>query len=121
MTDLIVGVTENSTMTSLEIAELTWKRHDHILRDIDKMFIDLEIPLESHPKYGYAEQSETWELRRYRLDYDLTMTLISWYSAKLRNAIVKRWKELENQNKQQLPSNYKEALIELIKKEEYVK
>lgn len=33
-----------TTMTSLEIAKLTEKLHKNVLADIDKMFIELEIP-----------------------------------------------------------------------------
>ena len=74
MTDLIVGATENLTMTSLEIAKLTGKEHSNVLKDIKKLFKDLEMATESTVNYYFAEQSETWEMRRYRLDYDLTMT-----------------------------------------------
>ena len=35
--------TITATMTSLEIAELTGKRHDNVIRDIRKMFKELEI------------------------------------------------------------------------------
>lgn len=38
-----IVISEQATMSSKEIAELTGKRHDHVLRDIDKMFSDLEI------------------------------------------------------------------------------
>ena len=31
------------TMSSLEIAELTGKRHDNVMADIEKMLKDLEI------------------------------------------------------------------------------
>lgn len=111
MTELIVGVTENLTMTSLEIAELTWKTHSNVLKDIERMFNDLEMPKESQVFYYFAEQSQTGEMRRYKLDYDLTMTLITWYSTKLRISIIKRWKELENVKPQTFEQIMQNALL----------
>ena len=37
------------TMTSREIAEVTGKRHDHVKRDVDVMFKELELDA---PKFG---------------------------------------------------------------------
>ena len=34
---------ENPKMSSLDIAEFTGKRHDHVMRDIEKMFAELNI------------------------------------------------------------------------------
>lgn len=34
---------DNLKMSSREIAELTNKRHDHVMRDIEKMFAELNI------------------------------------------------------------------------------
>ena len=34
-------IPENLTMTSLEIAELTGKRHDNVMRDIRSMLVEL--------------------------------------------------------------------------------
>ena len=41
MTALIVPEVPNMTMTSREIAELTGKRHDHVMRDIRAMLTEL--------------------------------------------------------------------------------
>jgi len=41
MTELLVGWTQNS-ITSVEFAELSWRRHDHLLRSISIMNRDLK-------------------------------------------------------------------------------
>lgn len=85
------------TMTSREIAELTGKRHDHVLRDIEKMKPEL---ISLTPNLGAALNSTTYkdstgrELKQYALNYEMTMTLVTGYSIKLRNAVIKRWQEL---------------------------
>ena len=98
---------QNVTMSSLEIAQLTGKRHDHILRDIRVMFLELEGDL---PKFGEIESGDLLRFEEiektyldargreqvyYQLDEELTLTLLTGYSTKLRHAVVKRWKELE--------------------------
>lgn len=42
-------------MSSLEIAKLTNKRHDHVLRDIRNMFKDLG----NAPKFGVVKYTDT--------------------------------------------------------------
>lgn len=87
-------------MSSLEIAEITGKRHDHVLRDIRKMLTELEADT---PDLGseikYAETTYQTNRGRFEpltvLDKELTFTLLSRYSFKLSNMIVKRWLELE--------------------------
>jgi phage regulator Rha-like protein len=81
------------TMSSREIAELCEKRHDHVMRDIKKMFDDLG---EDAPKFGgmyedaYGRQAPCFDLPR-----DLTLTLVAGYNVKLRKRIIDRWMELE--------------------------
>lgn len=83
------------TMSSREISELTGKRHDNVVRDIKKMLTSLEMDLlkfeDSYLDSHGRTQSE------YRLNQELTITLISGYNVKLRHAIVRRWMELEKQ------------------------
>jgi len=88
--------TENLTMDSLEIARLTNKEHRNVTRDIEKMFEELEIDVLKF-EHIYLD-SQNRKQKKYSLTKDLTLTLISGYSIKLRKAIIDRWQELENQN-----------------------
>lgn len=94
MAELIVNpINSVATMTSREISALTGKHHFHVTTDIQKMLIDLgedatafrDIYVDSmnRPQIGYA------------LDRELTETLLTGYSAKLRRAVIARWRELE--------------------------
>ncbi len=80
-------------MSSREIAELTGKRHDHVLRDCRKMFEALNI--QSPQIWGDYQDSSGRHYREALLDQDLTMTLVMGYSIPLRHKVAKRWRELE--------------------------
>lgn len=81
------------TMTSREIAELTSKRHDSVLRDVRRMLEDLEEG--DHKFAGSYLSAQNKELPEYRLPKDLTICLVAGYDAKLRLTIIRRWEELE--------------------------
>lgn len=89
------------TMTSREIAELTGKRHDHVLRDIKRMLEDIGEDGDDAPRIGAAAVKTTYrdekneERPEYRLPKDLSICLVAGYDAKLRLAIIRRWDELE--------------------------
>ena len=88
----IGGMTQ---MTSREIAELTGKEHKNVKRDCMLMFSELEIDvLKSERIYLDALNRQQTE---YVLDKELTFTLITGYNIKLRNAVIKRWLDLEGQ------------------------
>ena len=99
-------------MSSREVAELTGKRHDHVLRDIRTM-IDR---LSTTPDLGWHCETDSYvdakgEAREmYLMDKDTTLTLISGYDAVLRFRIIKRWQELELVATPTLPRNFAEAL-----------
>ncbi len=82
------------TMTSLEIAELTGKRHDNVLVDIDAMYQELGVDLLKIQEVKYKAGNGQMQ-PMHKLDKDMTMTLISGYNVKLRFAVMKRWRELE--------------------------
>jgi len=92
----------NLTMTSREIAELTGKRHDHVLRDIKTMLSQVH-DLQDNPEMGYEViqgvtfefDSHTKRLSTISLDKDHTLTLLTGYDAKARFKVIRRWQELE--------------------------
>ena len=100
----------NQTMSSREIAELTVKRHDHVLRDIDNILKTLS------PELGLGFKSTTYkdstgrENRMYLLDRDSSVCLVTGYDANARMRIIKRWQELEAQQVPRIPQTYAEAL-----------
>lgn len=95
--ELILSDLLNSdiTMTSREIAEVTGKRLYHVNRDILAMLNELDL---DKSKFGsiYFDNKNRQQVE-YVLDEELTLTLVTGYSIKLRNAVIKRWKQLENQ------------------------
>ena len=103
MNDLVN--TSTQTMSSKEIAELTGKRHDHVLRDIRNMVQELDSP-----KLGDEQYQEVKDNRGYTaeilLDKELSITLVSGYSVVMRNKIVRRWLELESKVNQQIPTEF---------------
>ena len=88
-------------MGSLQIAELTGKRHDAILRDIRNL---LEHGVQAHNfvESRYEQILPTGGKKQVPC-YDLTGTgvliLASGYNAVLREKIINRWMELEMENK----------------------
>lgn len=81
------------TMSSREIAELTGKQHFHVKRDIERMLAELA---EDPSIYGctYLDGQNRTQVE-YRLDREHTDCLLTGYSAAMRMAVIKRWRELE--------------------------
>lgn len=109
MNDLTVMKNETQTMSSREIAELTGKQHAHIMRDIRTMLETLEKDVSSFgsifkDSYGRDQQE-------YRLDRELSITLVTGYDVVARNRIIKRWMELEAGK---APKTYLQSLKELV-------
>ena len=99
-------------MSSKEIAELTGKRHDHVIRDIRSMLDQLQNPNLGTEDYQVilAPNNMTSEIL---LNKDLSVCLVSGYNVQLRMAIIKRWTELEAQAQPQfnLPTTFSQALL----------
>lgn len=83
------------TMSSVEIADLTGKLHKNVLADIRAMLADLE--LSSADFSAQYKDSTGRSLPCFQLDREMTDTLLTGYSAKMRLAVVRRWRELEAQ------------------------
>lgn len=97
------------TMTSREIAELTEKEHRHVVRDIENMLAQLEMPAEGYAQIWTHPQNHQ-EYRGFSLPHDLTLNLVAGYNAKLRLRIIHRWEELERTIAPKLPTSFAQAL-----------
>lgn len=95
----IINAATAATMTSREIAELTGKRHDNVMRDIRTMLADLVQVGLLNSEEGYIQNwtdpSNGQTHAMFALPKDLTITLVSGYSVAMRHRIVTRWQELE--------------------------
>ena len=97
------------TMSSLEIAELTGKRHDHVMVDIVKMFKDLEIHA---PEFsGTYKTARGNEYKCYNLPKRETLCLIAGYNVQVRMRIIDRWQELEAKGKPDLSTDVGKLLL----------
>lgn len=80
-------------MSTLEIAELTKKRHADVMRDFRVQMQQLGGDDRRFASVYLDAKGE--ERACYNLPYDETMVLVTGYSIPLRAAVVKRWRELE--------------------------
>ena len=83
-------------MTSREIAELTGRRHDNVLRDIEKMLDELGVGSLSFEGSYLSDQNKQMPL--FRLPRRECLILVSGYSVEMRAKIIDRWQELEDRD-----------------------
>lgn len=84
-----------TTMSSLEIAELTGKEHYNVIIDVRNMLSELGFhSLDFSSQY---KDSIGRTLPCYQLPKRETLILVSGYNLKMRAAIIDRWQELEGQ------------------------
>lgn len=101
LANVSVEAFDKEFMTSLEIAELTGKKHAHIMRDIrgllDQGVSESNFGLWSYkqeqPKGGYKD------VACYKLTKKGCLILASGYNAVLREKIINRWEELEKKER----------------------
>lgn len=84
MSKLAVVVT---SMSSLEIAELTGKRHDHVMNDIRKMLEELEVLT---PVFSGMRKVRGKEYEVFNLPKRETLILVSGYSVSMRTITLSR-------------------------------
>lgn len=92
------GNSENvsrTTMSSREIASVTGKRHDNVKRDIIAMLKDLKVDALSFEDIYLDGRNR--EQMQYLLDREHTDCLLTGYSAPVRMKVIRRWRELEQQ------------------------
>lgn len=111
----IITITQAQTMSSLQIAELTGKRHANVMRDISNLLeqgvselnFELSSYLQAQPNGGYKD------VPCYQLTKTGCLILASGYNAVLREKIINRWIELETEatKQYQVPTSFREALL----------
>lgn len=109
----LLQLQDERTMSSREIAKVTGKNHQHVLRDIDKLNGSYERMGLSKVGQGYYTHQNTGnvEYREYFLTKIQTFDLMTGYSVELRIKVNRRWEELEKQSKStQLPQTFADAL-----------
>jgi len=105
----IITAGKSLTMSSREIAALTGKQHQHVKRDIEKMLNELEKDASSFGRIYLDGMNR--QQTEYFLDRELTETLITGYSIKLRHKVILRLHELEQMaSAPAIPQTLPEAL-----------
>lgn len=95
MNDMTHSGNSQPTMSSREIAELTGKRHDHVMRDIRSVLDQLEI---DHPNFGGVYMDAKGERREcFHLPRRECEILVTGYDVKRRAAVIDRWMKLETE------------------------
>jgi phage antirepressor YoqD-like protein len=100
-------------MSSKEIAELTGKRHDNVLRDIRNMLVALrDDPSSNLSSEEYQIlRAENGLVSETLLNKRLSYVLVTGYSVPLRAAVITRWQQLEDGLAQhRIPQTFAEAL-----------
>jgi len=104
-------------MTSMEIAEVTGKRHADIMRDIRDESEKLEAGgISGERKFALSSYTteQNKEMPCYTLTKEGVLQLAARYDAVVRAKLI----ELAMEQDKQLPTNYKEALLALVAAEE---
>lgn len=109
------------TMTSLEIAEVTGKQHQHIMRDI-RAILSQGVDASNFGLTSYTDKSN-----RQSPCYELTkkgcLILASGYDTLLREKIINRWEELETKERAGgfvVPQTFSQALMLAAKQQEQI-
>lgn len=115
----ISTIVDGERMTSLQIAEITGKRHADVMKSIRKMEPAWEKVAEGKFSLGSYKDENNQDRPCYSLNKEECLYIATKFNDEARAKLIKRWKELEEQHqKPSVPQNYLEALKSLVKSEE---
>lgn len=123
MNELSTMIVDDERMTSLQIAEITGKPHNDVMKAIRKM----EPAWERVQEGKFSLMQEEVETNNgghkmrpyYSLNKEECLYIATKFNDEARAKLIKRWKELEEQHqKPSVPQNYLEALKSLVKADE---
>lgn len=118
--DEIIKLGRTDTMTSLEIAEITGKKHAHVMRDI-RSLIEQGVNGSNFGLVNYKDKKG--EVRpMFELTPKGCLILASGYDALLREKIINKLEELEKNHREQyqVPQSFSEALMLAAKQQEKI-
>lgn len=118
----ISTIVDGERMTSLQIAEITGKPHNDVMKAIRKM----EPAWQKVQGGNFSLMQKEVETNNgghkmrpyYSLNKEECLYIATKFNDETRAKLIKRWKELEEQSKPSVPQNYLEALKSLVKSEE---
>lgn len=118
----ISTIVDGERMTSLQIAEITGKPHNDVMKAIRKM----EPAWEKVQGGNFSLMQKEVDTNNgghkmrpyYSLNKEECLYIATKFNDEARAKLIKRWKELEEQSKPSVPQNYLEALKSLVKSEE---
>lgn len=116
----IIKFGRTDTMTSLEIAEITGKKHAHVMRDI-RSLIEQGVNGSNFGLVNYKDKKG--EVRpMFELTPKGCLILASGYDALLREKIINKLEELEKNHREQyqVPQSFSEALMLAAKQQEKI-
>ena len=115
----ISTIVDGERMTSLQIAEITGKRHEDVMKSIRKMETAWEKVAEGKFSLGSYKDENNQDRPCYSLNKEECLYIATKFNDEARAKLIKRWKELEEQHrKPSVTQNYLEALKSLVKSEE---
>lgn len=115
----ISTIVDGDRMTSLQIAEITGKRHADVMKSIRKMEPAWEKVAEGKFSLGSYKDENNQDRPCFSLNKEECLYIATKFNDEARAKLIKRWKELEEQHqKPSVPQNYLEALKYLVKAEE---
>lgn len=112
-------------MSSLEIAELTGKKHAHVMRDIRNL-LEQGVRQSNFGLSSYKQElpnGGTKDVPCYNLTPKGCLILASGYDAVLREKIINRLEELEAEKRNggyKVPGSFKEALLLAAQQQEQI-
>ncbi len=99
--------TNNLTMSSREIAELTQKEHKNVTRTIESL-VEAQILTAQIEPLTYNHRGNDYKY--YQLNKRDSLVVVARLSPEFTAAVVDRWQYLEDVQKPQLPQSFAEAL-----------
>jgi len=114
--NVLAKVSNEKTMSSLEICNLTNKRHNNVLADILGLSVFYSSKYSAEKSAQLVTSSSYRDLsgknnKCYLLSKDAALDLITGYSLPHRHAVNQRWLEIESAQPQfTVPANFAEAL-----------